>query len=72
MNGTQRITKALSVGGFSPTLLEYERPCGYIEMAGPDGGWYVEAEKDGEFYVFSDLRLADVLKNIENSQAFIN
>lgn len=38
----RRIAEAIRAKGYEVVTLFYDRPQGYIEMQGPDGGWYVE------------------------------
>lgn len=70
MNGRQRVEKALHAKGYKLDFIEYRRPCGYVEMAGPDGGWdvwaYVGDGPEQYEHIFCGLTLKDVLADIES------
>jgi len=64
--GEKAITRALSAAGFTAPDIEYARPRGYVEMGGPDGGWFVTArDTAGAKRHFSALTVTAVLHRIQ-------
>jgi len=70
---TDKITKAVKAKGWKMLELSWEPIGKGCEMCGPDGGWYLDVEHDGDKYDFENIlgyNIGEVLEEVEKLPAF--